>query len=167
MNKSIINVLIVIASVVILFGVLRFLNSGIVQIPSIQNITENFEPSQDLTLPQSLENDVASPYSGSVAPEVEVGQNKPQLTASELLPQDNASNEWAKANPIGSGSLKDTQFLQAGHHYGVNTVGQTLRNANMQLRSEPPNPQTKVSPWLQSTIDPDVNRKALEVGCGC
>jgi hypothetical protein len=52
------------------------------------------------------------------------------------------------------------------HHIGVNTVGQTLRNANRQLRSEPPNPQVKVSPFLQTTIGPDTNRKPLEIG-GC
>ncbi len=90
---------------------------------------------------------------------------KEQLNPEELLPQDNA-NVWAQANPSGEGSLKDRNFLQAGHHIGVNTVGQTLRNANMQLRSEPPNPQVKVSPWLQTTIEPDVNRKPLEIG-GC
>ena len=48
----------------------------------------------------------------------------------------------------------------------VNTVGQTLRNANRQLRSEPPNPQVKVSPWLQTTIEADTNRRPLEIG-GC
>tara|TARA_Y100000389_G_C17442564_1_gene509518 strand:+ start:1390 stop:1995 length:606 start_codon:yes stop_codon:yes gene_type:complete len=90
---------------------------------------------------------------------------KDQLNPEELLPQDNA-NVWAKSNPSGEGTLKDRNFLQAGHHIGVNTVGQTLRNANMQLRSEPPNPQVKVSPWLQATIEPDVNRKPMEIG-GC
>ena len=90
---------------------------------------------------------------------------KEQLNPEELLPQDNA-NVWAKSNPSGEGTLKDRNFLQAGHHIGVNTVGQTLRNANMQLRSEPPNPQVKVSPWLQATIEPDVNRKPMEIG-GC
>lgn len=90
---------------------------------------------------------------------------KEQLNPEELLPQDNA-NTWAQSNPSGEGSLKDRNFLQAGHHIGVNTVGQTLRNANMQLRSEPPNPQVKVSPWLQTTIEPDVNRKPMEIG-GC
>lgn len=90
---------------------------------------------------------------------------KEQLTPGELLPQDN-STAWAQVNPQGAGTLKDKNFLQAGHHIGINTVGQTLRNANLQLRSEPPNPQVKVSPWLQTTIDPDVNRKPLEIG-GC
>ena len=90
---------------------------------------------------------------------------KNQLTPSELLPQDNG-NEWAKLNPHGVGTLKDRNFLQAGHNIGINTVGQTLRNPNLQLRSEPPNPQSKVSPWQQSTIGPDVSRKPFEIG-GC
>ncbi len=88
-----------------------------------------------------------------------------QLTAAELLPQDNSS-QWAQVYPTGEGSLKDRNFLQAGYHIGINTVGQTLRNANQQLRSEPPNPQVKVSPWLQSTIEPDMGRKPFEIG-GC
>ena len=38
---------------------------------------------------------------------------------------------------------------------GVNTVGQSLRNANRQLRSEPANPQEKVSPRLgRRSINP-------------
>ena len=84
----------------------------------------------------------------------------------ELLPQDSESNQWSLANPQGSGTLKDKNFLQAGYHVGINTVGQTLRNANMQLRSDPPNPQVQVSPWQQTTINPDTNRKPMEIG-GC
>jgi hypothetical protein len=90
---------------------------------------------------------------------------KDQLTAEELLPQDNSSL-WAQVNPSGEGNLKDRNFLQSGYHIGINTVGQTLRNANLQLRSEPPCPQVRVSPWLQSTIDPDMSRKPMEIG-GC
>lgn len=90
---------------------------------------------------------------------------KDQLTPKELLPQD-SNSKWAQANPAGQGELKDQNFLNAGHHIGINTVGQSLRNANLQLRSEPPNPQLKVSPWLQSTIEPDTNRKPMEIG-GC
>lgn len=91
---------------------------------------------------------------------------KDSLTAEELLPQDNASSQWAQVYPTGEGSLKDKNFLQSGYLRGIDTVGQTLRNANMQLRSEPPNPQVQVSPWLQSTIEPDVNRRPFEIG-GC
>lgn len=90
---------------------------------------------------------------------------KEQLTADELLPTDNSSL-WAQINPSGEGSFKDKNFLQSGYHIGINTVGQTLRNANLQLRSEPPCPQVKVSPWLQATIEPDLGRKPFEIG-GC
>ena len=40
---------------------------------------------------------------------------------------------------------------------GIDTIGNTLRNANLQVRSEPANPQTQVSPWLNTTISPDLN----------
>ena len=88
---------------------------------------------------------------------------KDVLTPQDLLPQD-ANSTWAQTVPNGQGSLGDQNFLNAGFHVGINTVGQSLRNANLQLRSEPPNPQLKVSPWLQTTIGPDVNRRAMEIG---
>ena len=88
---------------------------------------------------------------------------KDVLTPQDLLPQDSNST-WAQTVPAGQGSLGDQNFLNAGFHVGINTVGQSLRNANLQLRSEPANPQMKVSPWLQSTIEPDANRRAMEIG---
>jgi hypothetical protein len=85
-----------------------------------------------------------------------------QLTPGELLPKDNNS-VWAQQNPMGTGSLKGKNFLSAGALIGVNTVGQSLRNANYQLRSEPPNPQVPVSVFNNSTIEPDTNRRDFEV----
>lgn len=85
-----------------------------------------------------------------------------QLTPGELLPKDQNS-VWAEQNPMGPGSLKGKNFLSAGALIGVNTVGQSLRNANYQLRSEPPNPQVPVSIFNQSTIAPDTNRRPLEI----
>jgi len=85
-----------------------------------------------------------------------------QLTPSELLPKD-SNSVWAEQNPMGTGSLKGKNFLSAGALIGVNTVGQTLRNANYQLRSEPPNPQVPVSVFNVPTIEPDMNRRALEI----
>jgi hypothetical protein len=64
---------------------------------------------------------------------------------------------------MGTGSLKGKNFLSAGALIGVNTVGQSLRNANYQLRSEPPNPQVPVSVFNQTTIEPDINRRTMEI----
>lgn len=110
------------------------------------NMKENFENSSTESVPGCIPKD--------------------QLSPQELLPQDSEANQWSQANPQGSGSLGDKSFLQAGYHVGINTVGQTLRNANLQLRSDPANPQVQVSPWLQTTINPDTNRKPFEIG-GC
>ena len=86
-----------------------------------------------------------------------------QLTPSELLPKD-MNSIWAEQNPMGPGSLKGKNFLSAGALIGVNTVGQSLRNANLQVRSEPPNPQVAVSIFNQSTISPDISHRPLEIG---
>jgi hypothetical protein len=90
---------------------------------------------------------------------------KDRLTADDLLPKDAANSKWAQMNPAGQGDLRDQNFLTAGTHIGINTVGSSMKNPNLQLRSEPPNPQIPVSPWMISTITySDVNRRPLEIG---
>jgi hypothetical protein len=83
----------------------------------------------------------------------------------ELLPKD-TNSQWAQLNPSGKGELANVNLLKAGYHIGIDTIGQTLRNANLQIRSEPPNPQLYVGPWNQSTIQPDFMRPPLELGQG-
>lgn len=83
----------------------------------------------------------------------------------DLLPKD-TNSQWAQLNPAGKGDLANINLLKAGYHIGIDTVGQTLRNANLQIRSEPPNPQINAGPWNQSTITPDMFRPPLELGQG-
>ncbi len=82
----------------------------------------------------------------------------------QLLPKD-SNNSFSQMNPGGAGDIQNVSLLKAGYHIGINTVGQSLRNANLQLRSEPANPQLNIGPWNQTTIGPDLARRALEVGC--
>jgi hypothetical protein len=89
---------------------------------------------------------------------------KEKLTSKDLLPKDAQDLIWSKMNPSSQANIDDQNFLTAGYHIGVNTIGQSLRNANLQLRSEIPNPQVAVSPWLISTIEPDVRSTTLEIG---
>lgn len=92
---------------------------------------------------------------------------KDRLTADDLLPKDAANNKFSQMSPAGQGSLQDVNLLSAGHQIGISTIAGSLRNANLQIRSEPPNPQTVVSPWLQSTISGDTMRRPLEIGGDC
>ena len=90
------------------------------------------------------------------------------LKPEDLLPADQAkaSAEFASSAVTAEG-LMNVNMLKAGEHIGVNTVGQSLRNANRQLRSEPPNPQVNVSPWMNTNIGPDLMRRPLETpSCG-
>ena len=137
---------------------------------------------------QQYVNDVSGPSGGAVSPANPAGQNEvfasvsgemttsgyglppscsrqPVVNPDELLPKDENS-QWAQLNPRGNGELNNVNLLQAGYLYGINTVGSSLRNANLQVRSEPPNPQVQVSPWLNSTIEPDLMRTPLELGVG-
>ena len=92
--------------------------------------------------------------------------SKPNIqNPSELLPKDN-NNQWAQLNPQGKGDLANINLLKAGYHIGIDTIGQSLRNANLQIRSEPPNPQLSVGPWNLSTISPDFLRVPMEIGAG-
>jgi hypothetical protein len=84
-----------------------------------------------------------------------------QINPTELLPAD-TNSQWAQVNPQGAGDVQGKNFLSAGALVGVNTIGQSLRNPNYQLRAEPPNPQVQVGPWAQSTIEPDLQRRPLE-----
>ena len=127
-------------------------------LPSEQENNETFR-----TVPEVQEEEAAAENDESAGRLPNECYPKDVLTPQDLLPQDSNST-WAQTVPAGQGSLGDQNFLNAGFHVGINTVGQSLRNANLQLRSEPANPQMKVSPWLQSTIEPDANRRAMEIG---
>jgi len=115
------------------------------------------------------QNEVFSPVSGMSGPQgyglPPSCSRQPVVNPEDLLPKD-TNSQWAQLNPRGNGDLNNVNLLQAGYLYGINTVGSSLRNANLQVRSEPPNPQVQVSPWQNTTIEPDLMRTPLELGCG-
>jgi len=90
---------------------------------------------------------------------------QPVADPSELLPKD-TNSQWAQLNPSGSGDLQNVNLLRSGYHIGIDTIGNSLRNANQQVRSEPANPQLNVGPWNNTTISPDTMRVPLEIGQG-
>jgi hypothetical protein len=129
-----------------------------------EHVAENFESESGSAAEEGFADvgayDAAASFGAAAAPAGCYARD--QLTPAELLPKDQNSI-WAQQNPMGTGSLKGKNFLSAGALIGVNTVGQSLRNSNLQLRSEPANPQVAVSIFNQSTIEPDINRRPLEI----
>ena len=90
--------------------------------------------------------------------------DKDVANPSELLPKDDNS-QWSSLNPVSQSNPQMPDLLQAGYHIGLDTIGQTMKNANLQLRSDPVIQKADSGPWNQSTIEPDLMRVPLEVGC--
>jgi hypothetical protein len=85
----------------------------------------------------------------------------PTNVAADLLPKPTAPQvqDFGEFAPK---ALQGQNFLEVSKQIGVDTQGSSLRNANYQLRSDPPNPRFNVGPWSGSTIDPDLMRRPLE-----
>jgi len=83
-----------------------------------------------------------------------------QFISSSLLPnKDNVDEgfDFSPANLEGMNFIDSSKFI-------IGTSSQSLKNANYQLRSEPPNPTVKVCDWNQSTIEQDKMRRPLSIG---
>ena len=82
----------------------------------------------------------------------------------DLLPNSSV-NEWSNLNPVSSSDLRNVNLLNPTQLVGINTQGSSLRNSNLQIRSEPPNPRSNTNcPWNISTIETDTFRRPLEIG---
>ena len=142
-------------------------SEGADQMPKEYHNSETKDPSKPPPTSAGIQAADEKPNEYSLINEIQsMGPAAQQATHSgDLLPQDNNS-QWSQLQPAGAGELQGINLLSAGHHIGIDTIGQTLRNANLQIRSEPPNPQISVGPWNQSTISPDLMRVPLELGVG-
>ena len=86
------------------------------------------------------------------------------LSSGELLPKGGLGASWAAVNPSSLGDLKGQNFIDAGYHTNTAIAGvsQTNRNASWDIRSEQPNPQAKVGPFLQTTIEANPFKRGLD-----
>jgi hypothetical protein len=88
------------------------------------------------------------------------GMDKGTGLASSLLPREVASAEdFGQFAP--EDILKGQNFLEPRKQIGFpETVGGALRNANQQIRKDPPNPKDPFV-WNNSTIVPDTMQRGL------
>ena len=135
--------------------------------PYVTN-TPNNNPSQPTqsVLGASSQNTYA-PFNGAAqsvsnSATSSAAMNKPVANPNDLLPKDSNSS-WASMNPVGD--LQNVNLLNPQQQVGINTQGSSLRNPNLQVRSEPPNPRSNTNcPWNISTIEGDNLRRPLEIG---
>ena len=77
----------------------------------------------------------------------------------KYLPQE-VNDKWFDIVPEPI-SVKNRHLINITKPIGVNTIGQSLKNPTYDIRGAPPNPKFVVSPFLNSTIEPDTNLKGL------
>lgn len=160
-------ILLIIVVLFILWAIMSYSNSKMMKKDSMDtgnsasSMPNNASPSSTMTAPTTT----APASSASAAVQGGSGYAlQPVAQPSDLLPQDQNS-QWAALNPVNAGNAAMPDLLQAGYHIGLDTIGQTLKNANYQLRSDPIIAKKDVGPWNQSTYDADYGRVPLEIGC--
>ena len=101
---------------------------------------------------------------------VSSGQNVPEncvkrenIDPNSLLP--NSSDGSYDLSNLPSSTQNPNMLTITGSNL-IGGVSQVLRNANLQVRSEPPNPRVDVGPWQNTTIEPDLSRISFELGDG-
>lgn len=90
-------------------------------------------------------------------------QNAPSFVASSLLPKMNLPGvpSWNVTDTV---ALANQDFLSPTQQYGVDTVLSSLRNPSYDIRNNIPNPINVVSPWNNTTITPDLERRPIGGG---
>lgn len=82
--------------------------------------------------------------------------------ASSLLPMPGNQNKLEGFSDCDFTNSLSNQVFLSDHGLGTDTTSGSLRNANQDIRSLPPNPKLNVGPWMNSTIYPDLLRRPLE-----
>jgi len=89
-------------------------------------------------------------------------QNVDNYNARDFLPRE-VNNEWFETDfSLAKYQLNDDKLINPDRYVvGINTVGQSLKNASYDIRGTVPNPKFVISPFNNSTIEPDFNLKPL------
>ena len=166
MNKTVHTILIVVAVGVILYLVSKISREQMTNI--LADFIPDPTPSEDYQVPvqaQPPQMVQATDDQMSGAPVSKLMQSPGgEIHPEELLPKFPDAESFDQQHPTGQGDLSGKNFVTSGFNIGINTVGSSLRNANLQIRSEPANPIVSVSPWQNSSITPDWNQKTFEIG---
>lgn len=157
------KIIIVVALAILAYAIFSYSNAKDMVIDLMEDGSAEEEKKASTAAPGTAAPDSAAPPASGYA--VQSIANPSELLPS--LPADQNS-QWAALNPVAAnpGAIAMPDLLQPGYHIGLDTIGQTLRNANLQLRSDPIIPKADVGPWMNSTIEPDLARVPLEVGYG-
>lgn len=79
-----------------------------------------------------------------------------KFNAEDLLPNEKNNDWW---EDVQTTTVKNRHLINIYRPVGINTIQSSLKNPSYDIRGAPPNPKTFVSPWNQSSYEPDINIK--------
>lgn len=83
-------------------------------------------------------------------------QDDDKFDSSALMPQE--QKDWFD-DPQAKKGINSPHLINIFRPTAMNTVQTTLKNASWDIRGAPPNPKYVVSPWGNSSYEPDTNLK--------
>lgn len=108
-----------------------------------------------------LPNDETGGHLASYKPGMKKKLTDDDIFRSEDYLPKQTNEDWFTVMPEAI-PVKNRHLINVSRPIGVNTVGTTLKNPSYDLRGGGfPNPKTVVSPWLQSSIEADINSKGF------
>jgi hypothetical protein len=155
------NAMWVLVIIVVLFGIWALMSYSKSKSTVSDSMTSGSSPYSG---PASVSGSSSAASSTAAPAAVNAAQAPAVASGADLLPKD-PNSQWSQSlNPNGSPSPIVVDVMAAGAFIGLDSIGQTLRNANLQLRSDPIIDKREVGPWMNSTIEPDFGRVPLELG---
>lgn len=89
-------------------------------------------------------------------------KNTKLYNSSDYLPKE-INDEWFNTDFLqAENKINDNKLINTDKYItGIDTTGQSLKNPTYDIRGTIPNPKISVSPWNNSTYEPDYNLKSL------
>jgi hypothetical protein len=123
-----------------------------------------FEPSDINQDGASLDAAFQRPIPQQARPDVvDINKNNvKKYNAKDFLPKE-INKQWFDTDfSQAKFNINDDKLINTERYViGINTVGQSLKNASYDIRGTVPNPKFTVSPWNNSTYEPDMNLRPL------
>ena len=85
-------------------------------------------------------------------------RDEDNYNSGDFLPKE-TNNDWFE--DVQAVSVKNRHLINVYRPVGVDTTSSSRKNASLDIRGTPPNPKTVVSPFLNSSIEPDHNIRSM------
>lgn len=134
---------------------INYANGERSQESNLDRFFTNVNPANQPSNSFGLSNDGKN-YASYIPGSSEKQQDDDKFDSGALMPQE--QKDWFD-DPQAKKGIDSPHLINIFRPTGVNTIQSTLKNASWDIRGAPSNPKHVVSPWGNSSYEPDTNLK--------